>query len=96
MPTVTVRTMFELARIVGHPSVQLTVGPGASVRTVLESLVAAHGGLQGKLFDARTGDLLAYLFVELNGRDVRALNGLQTPVAEGDSLSVMLPVAGGS
>ena len=95
MPTVTVRTMFELARIVGRPAVQLTVGPGASVRTVLEELVAAHDALHGRVFDPRTGDLLSYLFVELNGRDIRALEGLQTPVAEGDALSVMLPVAGG-
>jgi molybdopterin synthase sulfur carrier subunit len=96
MPTVTVRTMFEFARIVGHRSVELTVGPGGTVRTALEALVAAHDGLQGRLFDPSTGDLLSYLFVELNGRDVRALQGLQTPVTEGDALSVMLPVAGGT
>jgi hypothetical protein len=36
MPTVTVRTMFELARIVGRPTVPLSVGAGATVRTVLE------------------------------------------------------------
>ncbi|HSB67896.1 MAG TPA: MoaD/ThiS family protein [Candidatus Methylomirabilis sp.] len=96
MPTVSVRTMFELARIVGRPSVQLTLGAGATVRTALEELVAAHGGLQGRLFDPGTGDLLSYLFVELNGRDTRSLQGLETPVAEGDSLSVLMPVAGGA
>ena len=96
MPTVSVRTMFELARIVGRPSVQLTLGPGATVRTVLEELVTAHGGLRGRLFDPGTGDLLSYLFVELNGRDTRSLQGLETPVAEGDSLSVLMPVAGGA
>ncbi len=96
MASVTVRTMFELARIVGRPSVELPVGPGACVGSVLRDLVAAHAGLQGRLFDPGTGELLSYLFVELNGRDVRALQGLQTPVAEGDALSVMLPVAGGA
>jgi molybdopterin synthase sulfur carrier subunit len=95
MPTVTVRTMFELARIVGRPSVQLTVAPGGTVRTVLQDLVAAHGGLQGRLFDPATGDLLSYLFVEMNGRDIRSQQGLETPVGEGDALSVMMPVAGG-
>lgn len=38
---------------------------------------------------------LAYLFVELNGRDVRALQGLETPVQDGDTLSILIPVAGG-
>jgi molybdopterin converting factor small subunit len=88
--------MFELARIVGRSSVQLGVEPDARVRTVLRDLVAAHPELEGRLFDPRTGDLLAYLFVELNGRDIRALQGLETAVAEGDALSVMLPVAGGA
>jgi MoaD family protein len=96
MPVVTVRTMFELSRIVGRSAVQLTLGAGATVRTVLEELVAAHSGLQGRLFDPGTGDLLAYLFIELNGRDVRSLQGLETPVGEGDSLSVLMPVAGGA
>jgi len=96
MPTVTVRTMFEMARIVGQPSVQLKVGAGATVRTVFEALLAAHDGLQGRLFDTRTGGLLSYLFVELNGRDIRSIQGLETVVAEGDALSVMIPVAGGA
>ncbi len=95
MPTVTVRTMFDLARIVGRNSVQLTVEPGATVRTALEALVAAHDGLQGRVFDRASHDLCSYLFVELNGRDVRSLHGLETPVADGDALSVLIPVAGG-
>ncbi len=96
MPTVSVRTMFEMARIVGRPSVQLSVAAGATVRTVLEALAAAHVGLQGHLFDAATGGLQSYLFVELNGRDIRSLQGLETTVGEGDALSVLIPVAGGA
>jgi molybdopterin synthase sulfur carrier subunit len=96
MPTVTVSTMFELARIMGRHSAEITVGPGATVRTVLEGLVAAHDGLQGRLFDPGTGGLLSYLFVEMNGRDIRALQGLETSVQDGDALSVLIPVAGGA
>jgi molybdopterin synthase sulfur carrier subunit len=96
MPSVTVRTMFDLARIIGRHSVQLSVEPGATVRTVLEVLVAAHDGLRGRLFDPGTGGLLAYLFVELNGRDIRSLQGLETAVGDGDAVSVLIPVAGGA
>jgi len=96
MPTVTVRTMFDLARLVGRPSVQVAVGAGATVRSVLEELAAAHGGLRNRLFDQATGGLHSYLFVELNGRDIRSLQGLETPVGEGDALSVLIPVAGGA
>jgi molybdopterin converting factor small subunit len=88
--------MFEMARIVGRPSVQLTVEAGATVRTALQGLEAAHDGLRGRLFDPTDGGLLSYLFVELNGRDIRSLQGLETPVGEGDALFVLIPVAGGS
>lgn len=96
MPTVTVRTMFDMARIMGRQSVQFDVEPGATVRTVLEALIAAYDGLQGRLFDPGKGGLLSYLFVELNGRDIRALQGLETSVRDGDALSVLIPVAGGA
>ena len=96
MPTVTVRTMFDLARIVGRRSVDLSVPDGATVQSVLEGLAAAHSGLRERLFDPGGGGLLPYLFVELNGRDIRTLRGLETPVAEGDALSVLIPVAGGA
>ena len=95
MPVVTVHTMFDLARIMGGHSAEVSVGPGATVRTVLEALIAAHDGLRSRLFDPRTGDLLSYLFIEMNGRDIRALQGLETLVQNGDALSVLIPVAGG-
>lgn len=96
MPTVTVRTMFDMARIMGRQSVQLDVESGSTVRTALEALIAAYDGLQGRLFDPGTGGLLSYLFVELNGRDIRALQGLETSVQDGDALSILIPVAGGA
>jgi MoaD family protein len=96
MPAVTVHTMFDLARIMGRHSAEIAVGPGATVRTVLEALIAAYDGLQGRLFDPGTGGLLSYLFVELNGRDIRALQGLETSIQAGDALSVLIPVAGGA
>ncbi len=95
MPTVTVRTMFDLARIVGRNTAQVAVESDATVEAALKALVAAHSGLQGRLFDSASGTLLPYLFVELNGRDIRSLQGLETPVGEGDALSVLVPVAGG-
>jgi len=95
MPAVTVHTMFDLARIMGRHSAEVAIEPGATVRTVLETLIAAHDGLRSRLFDPKTGDLLSYLFVEMNGRDIRALQGLETPMQNGDALSVLIPVAGG-
>jgi MoaD family protein len=95
MPTVTVRTMFDLARIMGRSSAEVSVEPGATVRTVLDALSSAHEGLRDRLFDPGASGLRPYLFLELNGRDIRALQGLETPVAEGDALSVLIPVAGG-
>jgi hypothetical protein len=59
MPAVTVHTMFDLARIMGRHSAEIAVGPDATVRTVLEALIAAYDGLQGRLFDPGTGGIFA-------------------------------------
>jgi len=68
---------------------------GATVGEVLEQLLARHPEMQGKLFDA-PGVLSERVSVFVNGRDVRYLQGLATPVGPEDVLDLFPPVAGGA
>ncbi|WP_287372302.1 ubiquitin-like small modifier protein 1 [Oceanithermus sp.] len=68
---------------------------GATVGEVLERLLARHPEMQGKLFDA-PGVLSERVSVFVNGRDVRYLQGLATPVGPEDVLDLFPPVAGGA
>ncbi|MGD0883204.1 MAG: ubiquitin-like small modifier protein 1 [Acidimicrobiales bacterium] len=66
----------------------------ASVGDALKALDAAHPGLADRLFDD-SGQLRRFVNVFLADEDVRFLEGLATPVAEGQTLSIVPAVAGG-
>jgi len=66
----------------------------ASVGDALKALDAAHPGLTDRLFD-ESGQLRRFVNVFLADEDVRFLEGLATPIAEGQTLSIVPAVAGG-
>ena len=66
----------------------------ASVGDALKALDAAHPGLADRLFD-ESGQLRRFVNVFLADEDVRFLEGLATPIAGGQTLSIVPAVAGG-
>ena len=75
----------------GAKSVQ---GSGSTLGELLVNLDAEHGGLRDRLVDGES--LRRFVNVYLNDEDVRFLGGLETPVADGDTVTVLPAVAGGS
>jgi molybdopterin converting factor small subunit len=67
---------------------------GADVGAVLRSLTEQHPSTEGQLF-GDDGALNRYVNVYLNDEDVRVMDGLATPVAEGDTLVILPAMAGG-
>ena len=67
---------------------------GKTVGEVLEALVRAYPTLKEELFEGE--DLAERVSVFLEGRDVRYLNGLATPLTEEATLDLFPPVAGGT
>jgi molybdopterin synthase sulfur carrier subunit len=68
---------------------------GSDVGEVLRQLASEHPATEGQLF-GDDGALNRYVNVYLNDEDVRVLNGLDTEVAEGDTLVILPAMAGGS
>ena len=68
---------------------------GATVREVIDGLVAAHPGLAGQLL-AEDGDLNRFVNVFLNDTDVRHLQALDTPVEPRDTVLLLPAMAGGA
>ena len=68
--------------------------PGATVREVVTGLVTLHPALEPQLI-APDGDLNRFVNAFLNDTDVRHLQGLDTPVDEGDTLVLLPAMAGG-
>jgi molybdopterin synthase sulfur carrier subunit len=67
---------------------------GATVGEVLKALDAAHPGFADRLFD-EGGNLRRFVNVFLADEDVRFLDGLATPVTDGQTISIVPAVAGG-
>ena len=56
--------------------------------------VARHGELRERISD-EDGSLRRFVNVYVAGEDIRFLDGLQTPVADGAELTILPAVAGG-
>ncbi len=67
---------------------------GAFLAECITRLDASYPGLKERLCDEQ-GDLRRFVNVYINGEDVRFLSGLQTPLKQGDEISIVPAVAGG-
>jgi len=90
--SVTVRVPTQL-RTLTNGAGGVTV-EGSSVGEVLKALDVSYPGFAGRLFDD-AGKLRRFVNVFLADEDVRFLQGLDTPVPEGQTLSIIPAVAGG-
>jgi len=67
---------------------------GGTVGEVLEALYSRHGELRARIA-GDDGELRRFVNVYLRGEDIRFLEGLATPVADGDEVTILPAVAGG-
>ena len=68
---------------------------GSTIGEVLRGLVARYPGLAGQVLND-DGTLHKFVNVYVNDDDVRYLSQLDTPVKDGDEISILPAVAGGS
>ncbi|MEO6462298.1 MAG: ThiF family adenylyltransferase, partial [Candidatus Eisenbacteria bacterium] len=61
----------------------------------LEALTTAHAGLKAHLFDEQ-GGIRSFVNVYVNNEDIRHQAGLDTVVAEGDTVMIIPSIAGGA
>ena len=89
---VTVRIPTTMRPISGGASIVEV--EGATLKEVLEGLNARHNGFAERLFDGN-GELHKFVNIFVSDDDVRYLQGLDTPVKAGDTVSIIPAVAGG-
>jgi molybdopterin converting factor small subunit len=66
---------------------------GATVGEALGALFDEYGGLKEQIW--ADGSLRRFVNVYVRGEDIRALDGLDTPIEEDDELMILPAVAGG-
>jgi len=67
---------------------------GATVQEVLDGLFDRFGELRARISDD-DGSLRRFVNVYVAGEDIRFLDGLETPVADGAEVTILPAVAGG-
>lgn len=67
---------------------------GPTLAAIVTSLEAAYPGIGDRLLDGEA--LRRFVNVYLNDEDVRFLDGINTAVADGDTVTILPAVAGGS
>ncbi len=88
----TVRVPTQLRTLSGGDA-EVSVG-GSTVGEVLSALDTAHPGFRDRLFD-EGGQLRRFVNVFVADEDVRFLQGLDTKVDDGQTVSIIPAVAGG-
>ena len=66
---------------------------GTTVGEVLDALYDRFDGLRDRI--AEDGGLRRFVNVYVGGEDIRFLDGLETPVEDGDEVTILPAVAGG-
>ena len=67
---------------------------GATLDEAVADIESRHPGLRERLVEG--GALRRFVNVYVNDEDVRFLSGLATPLADGDTVTILPAVAGGA
>lgn len=90
--SVTIRVPTTLRTLTaGESQVQVEA---ATVKEALDALETAHPGFSDKLLDEQ-GALRRFVNVFVADDDVRFMEGMDTPIPDGETLSIVPAVAGG-
>ena len=90
MPQIRIPT--QLRSLAGGIS-EVTVN-GSTVAEALKNLDATHPGFGERIFDG-SGTLRRFVNVFVADEDIRFHDGVETPVSETDTISIVPAVAGG-
>lgn len=90
--SIVVRIPTPLRGLTGDQDV--VAGAGASLGELVRDLEQRYPGMGERLMD-ESGELRRFVNVFVNGEDVRFLDGMATPIGEGDEVSIVPAVAGG-
>ena len=89
--TVVVKIPTQLRNLTGNESEAQV--EGASVGEALDALYERFDGLRERITE--DGELRRFVNVYVGGEDIRFGQGLDTPVSDGDEITILPAVAGG-
>jgi len=93
---VTLHTILGLKDAIGQRLTEIDLPHGSTVEDFLTYLKERWGdNLSGRLFDPDSGAVLPHVRIMVNGQAIQFLEGMETPLKEGDEVLILPPVSGG-
>lgn len=89
---ITVRIPQPLRNLTGNLST--VTGDGPTLEACLAHLETTYPGIKERVMD-EAGQLRRFVNIYVNGDDVRFMDGLASPLKDGDEVSIVPAVAGG-
>ena len=89
---ITVRVTSSLQTLVGAKSVE---GEGSTIGELLANLDSRYPGFKDQI-SGDDGQLHRFVNVYVNDEDIRYLQALDTPMNDGDTVSILPALAGGA
>ncbi len=90
---VRVRIPTPLKKLTGEQDI--IAAKGNTVGEVIQWLTETYPGLRERLRD-ENGEVRRFINIYVNDEDIRFIQNLETPVKEGDQISIIPAIAGGS
>jgi proteasome lid subunit RPN8/RPN11/molybdopterin converting factor small subunit len=78
----------------GQAHVGVELGHGQTLARLVECMEGLYPGLKDEIWDGQ--DFKHYVNVYVNGEEARALEGVQTPLSDGDEVAFVPMLAGGA
>jgi molybdopterin synthase sulfur carrier subunit len=88
-----VRIPTSLKKLTGEQDI--IKANGSTVGEVIQWLTDTYPGLKERLRDER-GEVRRFINIYVNNEDIRFIQNLETPLKDGDQLSIIPAIAGGS
>ena len=92
----TLHTILGLKQVIGQRLTEIDLPHGSTVEDLLTYLKENWGDkLSTHLFDPASGAVLPYVRIMVNGQTIQFLEGMDTPLKEGDEVLILPPASGG-
>lgn len=92
---VKVRSVGLIKQLLGQGELDVSVPEQTSVTGLLQVLAEMNEKMSPFAVEPKERSAHAPLRVMVNGRDIQALDGRHTVLAEGDDVLIFVPIAGG-
>jgi molybdopterin synthase sulfur carrier subunit len=93
---VTLHTILGIKDIVGQRLTEIEIPEGSTIEDFLKYVRERWGDeLSARLFHSGSVIALPYVRIMINGQTIEFLEGMDTPLKEGDEVLILPPASGG-